>query len=95
MMLFLIGLEIRPSELWSMRRKFLRYGVSQILLTTLVIGLVVYYFTAQINLSIIAGFVLALSHLFSKSLNEKFCNFVYDKLMLLIKLITSLSLRCM
>ena len=61
MMLFLIGLEIRPSELWSMRRKFLRYGVSQILLTTLVIGLVVYYFTAQINLSIIAGLVLALS----------------------------------
>lgn len=61
MMLFLIGLEIRPSELWSMRRKFLRYGVSQILLTTFVIGLVVYYFTAQINLSIIAGLVLALS----------------------------------
>ena len=61
MMLFLIGLEIRPSELWSMRRKFLRYGFSQILLTTLVIGLVVYYFTEQINLSIISGFVLALS----------------------------------
>jgi monovalent cation:proton antiporter-2 (CPA2) family protein len=61
MMLFLIGLEIRPSELWSMRRKFLRYGVSQILLTTMVIGLVVYYFTRQINLSIIAGLVLALS----------------------------------
>ena len=35
-----------------MRRKFLRYGVSQILLTTLVIGLVVYYFTAQINVEV-------------------------------------------
>jgi glutathione-regulated potassium-efflux system ancillary protein KefC len=61
MMLFLIGLEIRPSELWSMRRKFLRYGASQIILTTLVIALVVYYFTEQLNLSIIAGLVLALS----------------------------------
>jgi Kef-type K+ transport system membrane component KefB len=61
MMLFLIGLEIRPSELWSMRKKFIRYGVLQILLTALVIGLVVFYFTEQLNLSIIAGLVLALS----------------------------------
>src|SRR5210317_2648293 len=61
MMLFLIGLEIRPSELWSMRKKFIRYGVLQILLTSLVIGLAVFYFTEQWNLSIIAGLVLALS----------------------------------
>jgi monovalent cation:proton antiporter-2 (CPA2) family protein len=61
MMLFLIGLEIRPAELWLMRKKFFRYGVLQILLTALVIGLVVFYFTVQLNLSIIAGLVLALS----------------------------------
>ena len=61
MMLFLIGLEIRPAELWLMRKKFFRYGVLQILLTALVIGLVVFYFTEQLNLSIIAGLVLALS----------------------------------
>ena len=61
MMLFLIGLEIRPSELWSMRKKFIRYGVFQILLTALAIGLAVFYFTEQLNLSIIAGLVLALS----------------------------------
>ena len=61
MMLFLIGLEIRPSELWSMRKKFIRYGVLQILLTALAIGLAVFYFTEQLNLSIIAGLVLALS----------------------------------
>ena len=61
MMLFLIGLEIRPSELWSMRKKFIRYGASQISLTTFAIGLIVYYFTNQINLSIITGLVLALS----------------------------------
>jgi monovalent cation:proton antiporter-2 (CPA2) family protein len=61
MMLFLIGLEIRPAELWLMRKKFFRYGVLQILLTSLVIGLAVFYFTEQWNLSIIAGLVLALS----------------------------------
>lgn len=61
MMLFLIGLEIRPAELWLMRKKFFRYGVLQILLTALVIGLTVFYFTKQLNLSIIAGLVLALS----------------------------------
>ena len=61
MMLFLIGLEIRPSELWLMRKKFIRYGVLQILLTALAIGLAVFYFTEQLNLSIIAGLVLALS----------------------------------
>ena len=61
MMLFLIGLEIRPSELWFMRKKFIRYGASQISLTAFVIGLIVYYFTNQINLSIITGLVLALS----------------------------------
>ena len=61
MMLFLIGLEIRPAELWLMRKKFIRYGVLQILLTALAIGLAVFYFTEQLNLSIIAGLVLALS----------------------------------
>ena len=61
MMLFLIGLEIRPAELWLMRKKFFRYGVLQILLTALVIGLVTFYFTELLNLSIIAGLVLALS----------------------------------
>ena len=61
MMLFLIGLEIRPAELWLMRKKFIRYGVLQIILTALAIGLAVFYFTEQLNLSIIAGLVLALS----------------------------------
>ena len=61
MMLFLIGLEIRPAELWLMRKKFIRYGVLQILLTAMAIGLTVFYFTEQLNLSIIAGLVLALS----------------------------------
>ena len=42
MMLFLIGLEIRPAELWLMRKKFIRYGVLQILLTALAIGLAVF-----------------------------------------------------
>ena len=61
MMLFLIGLEIRPAELWLTRKKFIRYGVLQILLTALAIGLAVFYFTEKWNLSIIAGLVLALS----------------------------------
>lgn len=61
MMLFLIGLEIRPLELWSMRRKFIQYGISQIILSALAIAIIVYYFTNQLPLAIITGFILALS----------------------------------
>ena len=61
MMLFLIGLEIRPLELWSMRRKFIQYGISQMMLSALAIAVIVYYFTNQLPLAIITGFILALS----------------------------------
>jgi len=33
MMLFLIGLELQPSELWRMRHKMLGLGVTQMVLT--------------------------------------------------------------
>lgn len=61
MMLFLIGLEIRPLELWSMRRKFIQYGISQITLSALVIAAIVYYYTNQPALAVITGLILALS----------------------------------
>ncbi|MBD3628889.1 monovalent cation:proton antiporter-2 (CPA2) family protein [Cyclobacterium sp.] len=35
MMLFLIGLELEPAKLWSMRKMISRVGLSQVLLTTL------------------------------------------------------------
>lgn len=35
MMLFLIGLELEPAKLWSMRSKIGKVGLSQVILTTL------------------------------------------------------------
>src|ERR1043165_9068152 len=40
MMLFVIGLELRPSLLWQMRRPILGLGGLQLLATTVVLGLV-------------------------------------------------------
>lgn len=38
MMLFLIGMELRPSRLWKMRRALLGLGGSQVILTMLALG---------------------------------------------------------
>jgi Kef-type K+ transport system membrane component KefB len=62
MMLFLVGLELQPSRLWKLRHSILGLGGLQVLLTTLLIFMVCYYFFAlpwQSALTI--GLMLALS----------------------------------
>jgi glutathione-regulated potassium-efflux system protein KefB len=44
LMLFVIGLELSPQRLWVMRRSVFGTGMLQVLATSLVIGLVGYYF---------------------------------------------------
>ena len=60
MMLFLVGLELKPSLLWRMRTPILGMGGSQVLLTFIAIGLAsVYFLPWQQGAAI--GMILALS----------------------------------
>lgn len=61
LMLFLIGLEMQPSLLWKMRRTIFGMGGTQMLLTTLVIGLVSILSGYQIHQAIAIGLIMALS----------------------------------
>lgn len=60
-LLFLIGLELQPKKLWSMRRSLLGFGGLQILLTTLIFSLVAHLFDLSWAASLVVGFSLSLS----------------------------------
>ena len=60
-LLFVIGLELKPSLLWSMRRDIFGLGTSQVVLTGLVLSLVAKWAGLSLPAAIIAGFGLALS----------------------------------
>ena len=59
--LFLIGLEMQPKKLWSMRRLVLGLGSAQVLLTGVMIGGVVYLLGVNWQASLILGLGFALS----------------------------------
>lgn len=61
MLLFVIGLEMRPARLWSMRRELFGLGSLQILLTGLVITLYVAMGDYPWGISLLIGLTLALS----------------------------------
>ncbi|MFT5930214.1 MAG: CPA2 family monovalent cation:H+ antiporter-2 [Oceanospirillaceae bacterium] len=61
MMLFLVGLELEPKLLWSMRSKLLGLGGGQVLLTTLVVMAVAMLFGQVWSVSLAIGLVMALS----------------------------------
>jgi monovalent cation:proton antiporter-2 (CPA2) family protein len=61
MMLFLIGLEMQPSLLWSTRRTIFGMGGTQMLLTTMVIGTVAYLIGYQLHQSMAIGLIMSLS----------------------------------
>lgn len=61
MMLFLIGLELRPQMLWSMRRTVLGLGVMQVLLCSLAIGATLLLLGVGWKASLALGFILAMS----------------------------------
>ena len=61
MMLFLIGLELKPDLLWGMRRSIFGLGGLQLLITALVIGMVARLLGQSISSSIAIGLTLGLS----------------------------------
>jgi monovalent cation:proton antiporter-2 (CPA2) family protein len=61
MMLFLIGLELKPNLLWGMRRSIFGLGGLQLLITALVIGAVAVKLGQTIGAAIAIGLTLGLS----------------------------------
>jgi monovalent cation:proton antiporter-2 (CPA2) family protein len=61
MMLFLIGLELRPSRLWQMRVSILGLGGLQVVITTVAIAAVGRAMGLTMNEAIAVGMILALS----------------------------------
>ena len=73
MMLFLIGLELRPELLWRLRGPILGLGGLQVTVTTAVIFLIGYLLGFSWKISLAAGLILALSStaIVLQILNEK------------------------
>jgi monovalent cation:proton antiporter-2 (CPA2) family protein len=61
MFLFLIGLEMNPSRVWSMRRDIFGLGSTQMLVTGLVCACVPLVFGRPVAASLVAGFGLAIT----------------------------------
>jgi monovalent cation:proton antiporter-2 (CPA2) family protein len=61
LLLFVIGLEIQPRKLWSMRRQLFGLGGLQILVCTLVFSAIAYAFGLTPIASAVVGFSLSLS----------------------------------
>ena len=61
MMLFLVGLEMEPHMLWSMRKRLLGLGGLQVTLTTLAFMAIGLLFELDWRIALTAGLVLALS----------------------------------
>ncbi len=60
-MLFLIGLEVHPFELWRLRHKVLGLGGTQLLLTAVLVGIVAVLLGASWQAAIVIGLALAMS----------------------------------
>ena len=73
MMLFLVGLELDPKELWQMRGRLIGLGGGQVVLTTALISLVAMSFgiTWQTALAIGCVFALSSTAIVLQTLNEK------------------------
>lgn len=61
MLLFLIGLELRPARLWVMRRSVLGLGAAQVAVTAAVLALAGHVFGLAWATAVVVGFGLALS----------------------------------
>jgi CPA2 family monovalent cation:H+ antiporter-2 len=61
LMLFLIGLELEPRNLWDMRQRLIGLGGAQVVLTTCALAGVALLFGLQWQLALATGMILALS----------------------------------
>ncbi len=73
MMLFLVGLELDPSKLWSMRHRLLGLGGLQVTLTTMAFMAIGLMFDLDWRIALTTGWILALSStaIVLQTLNEK------------------------
>lgn len=73
MMLFLVGLELEPRMLWSMRHRLLGLGGLQVLITVGAILLIMLFLGRDWRLGLVVGMILALSStaIVLQTLNEK------------------------
>ncbi len=60
-LLFIVGLELKPSRLWVMRRMVFGLGVSQVFVSAVTIALIAWAFGFGGNAAIVIGLILALS----------------------------------
>jgi CPA2 family monovalent cation:H+ antiporter-2/glutathione-regulated potassium-efflux system protein KefB len=61
LLLFIIGLELKPSRLWSMRRAIFGLGMSQVVITGFALTGLALLIGTNMNVAVVAGFGLALS----------------------------------
>lgn len=61
LMLFLIGLDLQPREVWRMRNKVMGLGLPQMLLTAIVVTLALQLLGFALNTAIIVGMAFAMS----------------------------------
>lgn len=60
-LLFVVGLEMQPSKLWSMRKEVFGLGSLQVIISGLALGLYLSFFIEKLSVSMLLGFTLALS----------------------------------
>ena len=60
-LLFVIGLEMQPSKLWSMRKEVFGLGTLQVIASGVVLGLYMSFFVEKLSVAMLLGFTLALS----------------------------------
>ena len=60
-LLFIVGLELKPSRLWVMRRMVFGLGAAQVLVSAAALALVAWAFGTGLNAAIVIGFIFALS----------------------------------
>lgn len=73
MMLFIIGLELRPSLLWQMKRSIFGLGGLQVLITTILVAVIAILFKTQWPQALTIGLIFSLSStaIVLQSLSEK------------------------
>jgi monovalent cation:proton antiporter-2 (CPA2) family protein len=60
-LLFIIGLELKPSRLWIMRKMVFGLGTAQVLVSAALIAVLAWFYGLEAQTSIVVGLILALS----------------------------------
>lgn len=61
LLLFVIGLEMQPAKLWSMRKEVFGMGTLQVIVSGIVLGFYMNFFVESMGVAMLLGFTLALS----------------------------------